>query len=68
MPRQPAASRKAANTKIFVLDTKVLMPDPTGLYRFECTTSSPPPAASHPLGQFRALGPQCRSACRQADT
>ncbi|HJW25433.1 MAG TPA: PhoH family protein [Rhodocyclaceae bacterium] len=33
MPRKSAA--KQANTKIFVLDTNVLMHDPTCLYRFE---------------------------------
>ena len=35
MPRQPAAPRKPAVTKIFVLDTNVLMHDPSCLYRFE---------------------------------
>jgi len=30
-----AASRKAKNTKLFVLDTNVLMHDPTSLFRFE---------------------------------
>lgn len=35
MPRQPAASRKTAMTKIFVLDTNVLMHDPSCLFRFE---------------------------------
>ena len=34
MPRKPAA-RKPAVTKIFVLDTNVLMHDPSCLYRFE---------------------------------
>lgn len=34
MPRKTAA-KKAASTKIFVLDTNVLMHDPTCLYRFE---------------------------------
>ncbi len=34
MPRKPAA-KKPAVTKIFVLDTNVLMHDPTCLYRFE---------------------------------
>ena len=34
MPRKPAA-KKATATKIFVLDTNVLMHDPTCLYRFE---------------------------------
>jgi len=34
MPRQPAA-KKSKQTKIFVLDTNVLMHDPTCLYRFE---------------------------------
>ncbi|MGE5385772.1 MAG: PhoH family protein [Betaproteobacteria bacterium] len=35
MPRKPAAKKSAANTKIFVLDTNVLMHDPSCLYRFE---------------------------------
>jgi PhoH-like ATPase len=35
MPRQPATSGKPAVTKIFVLDTNVLMHDPSCLYRFE---------------------------------
>ncbi|MGA9395117.1 MAG: PIN domain-containing protein, partial [Azonexus sp.] len=35
MPRKPAAARKPAVTKIFVLDTNVLMHDPSCLYRFE---------------------------------
>ena len=35
MPRQPAAPRKPAVTKIFVLDTNVLMHDPNCLFRFE---------------------------------
>ena len=35
MPRKPAASKKPAVTKIFVLDTNVLMHDPSSLYRFE---------------------------------
>jgi PhoH-like ATPase len=35
MPRKPAAARKPAITKIFVLDTNVLMHDPSCLYRFE---------------------------------
>ena len=34
MPRQPAA-KKAAPSKIFVLDTNVLMHDPSCLFRFE---------------------------------
>ena len=34
MPRQPA-SKKNAQTKIFVLDTNVLMHDPSCLFRFE---------------------------------
>ncbi len=34
MPRKPAA-QKAASSKIFVLDTNVLMHDPTCLFRFE---------------------------------
>ncbi|MDR2838673.1 MAG: PhoH family protein, partial [Azonexus sp.] len=34
MPRQPAA-RKSALTKLFVLDTNVLMHDPSCLFRFE---------------------------------
>ncbi len=34
MPRKPAAP-KATATKIFVLDTNVLMHDPTSLFRFE---------------------------------
>ncbi|MCC7484912.1 MAG: PhoH family protein [Burkholderiales bacterium] len=35
-PRKPAAaSRPAAATKLFVLDTNVLMHDPTSLFRFE---------------------------------
>ena len=35
MPRKPAAPKKTAVTKIFVLDTNVLMHDPSCLYRFE---------------------------------
>ncbi len=35
MPRKPAAKKSAAATKIFVLDTNVLMHDPSCLYRFE---------------------------------
>jgi PhoH-like ATPase len=35
MPRKPAASKKPAVTKIFILDTNVLMHDPSSLYRFE---------------------------------
>jgi PhoH-like ATPase len=35
MPRKPAAARKPAVTKIFVLDTNVLMHDPSCLFRFE---------------------------------
>ncbi|MBK7414342.1 MAG: PhoH family protein [Dechloromonas sp.] len=35
MPRKPAASKKPAVTKIFVLDTNVLMHDPSCLFRFE---------------------------------
>jgi PhoH-like ATPase len=35
MPRKPAAAKKPAVTKIFVLDTNVLMHDPSCLYRFE---------------------------------
>ncbi len=35
MPRKPAAAKKSAMTKIFVLDTNVLMHDPSCLYRFE---------------------------------
>jgi PhoH-like ATPase len=35
MPRKPAASKKPAVTNIFVLDTNVLMHDPSSLYRFE---------------------------------
>ena len=34
MPRKPAV-KKAVQTKIFILDTNVLMHDPTCLYRFE---------------------------------
>ncbi|HRE15751.1 MAG TPA: PIN domain-containing protein, partial [Rhodocyclaceae bacterium] len=34
MPRK-AAAKKPANTKIFVLDTNVMMHDPSCLYRFE---------------------------------
>lgn len=34
MPRKPAA-KKPAVTKLFVLDTNVLMHDPTSLFRFE---------------------------------
>ncbi|MCG2577092.1 PhoH family protein [Dechloromonas sp. XY25] len=35
MPRKPAAAKKPAVTKIFVLDTNVLMHDPSSLFRFE---------------------------------
>lgn len=35
MPRQPAAAKKPAVTKLFVLDTNVLMHDPSCLFRFE---------------------------------
>ena len=35
MTRKPATIRKSALTKIFVLDTNVLMHDPSCLYRFE---------------------------------
>jgi PhoH-like ATPase len=35
MPRKPAATKKPAVTKIFVLDTNVLMHDPSSLFRFE---------------------------------
>ena len=35
MTRRPATIRKSALTKIFVLDTNVLMHDPSCLYRFE---------------------------------
>jgi len=35
MPRKPAAVKKPAVTKIFVLDTNVLMHDPSCLFRFE---------------------------------
>jgi PhoH-like ATPase len=35
MPRSPAATKKSATTKIFVLDTNVLMHDPSCLFRFE---------------------------------
>jgi len=35
MPRKPAATKKPAVTKLFVLDTNVLMHDPSCLYRFE---------------------------------
>ena len=35
MPRKPAAAKKPAVTKLFVLDTNVLMHDPSCLYRFE---------------------------------
>ena len=35
MPRKPAAIKKPAVTKIFVLDTNVLMHDPSCLFRFE---------------------------------
>jgi len=35
MPRKPAAAQKPAVTKIFVLDTNVLMHDPSCLFRFE---------------------------------
>ena len=34
-PRAPRNVRKATATKLFVLDTNVLMHDPTSLYRFE---------------------------------
>ena len=35
MPRKPAAAKKPAVTKLFVLDTNVLMHDPSCLFRFE---------------------------------
>ncbi|MBP6190122.1 MAG: PhoH family protein, partial [Azonexus sp.] len=35
MPRKPAAIKKPAVTKLFVLDTNVLMHDPSSLFRFE---------------------------------
>lgn len=35
MPRKPAAVKKPAVTKLFVLDTNVLMHDPSSLFRFE---------------------------------
>ncbi len=35
MPRQSAAAKKPALTKLFVLDTNVLMHDPSCLFRFE---------------------------------
>ena len=35
MPRKPAAVKKPAATKIFVLDTNVIMHDPSCLFRFE---------------------------------
>jgi len=35
MPRKPAAAKKPAVTKLFVLDTNVLMHDPSSLFRFE---------------------------------
>ena len=35
MPRKPAATKKPAVTKLFVLDTNVLMHDPSSLFRFE---------------------------------
>ncbi len=35
MTRKPVTIRKSALTKIFVLDTNVLMHDPRCLYRFE---------------------------------
>ncbi|MGE5492070.1 MAG: PhoH family protein [Actinomycetota bacterium] len=35
MPRKTSSKTKQASTKIFVLDTNVLMHDPTSLYRFE---------------------------------
>jgi PhoH-like ATPase len=35
MPRKPAATKKPTVTKIFVLDTNVLMHDPSSLFRFE---------------------------------
>ncbi len=35
MPRKPAAAKKPTVTKLFVLDTNVLMHDPSCLYRFE---------------------------------
>ncbi len=35
MPRKPAAAKKSATTKIFVLDTNVIMHDPSCLFRFE---------------------------------
>ncbi len=35
MPRKPTGAKKPAVTKIFVLDTNVLMHDPSSLFRFE---------------------------------
>ena len=35
MPRKSAATKKPAVTKLFVLDTNVLMHDPSSLFRFE---------------------------------
>lgn len=35
MPRKPAVIKKPAVTKLFVLDTNVLMHDPSSLFRFE---------------------------------
>jgi PhoH-like ATPase len=35
MPRKPAATKKPAVSKLFVLDTNVLMHDPSSLFRFE---------------------------------
>ena len=35
MPRKPAAIKKPAVTKLFVLDTNVLMHDPSSIFRFE---------------------------------
>src|SRR5437660_11423926 len=35
MPKQPRSPRKPRVKKLFVLDTNVLMHDPTSLFRFE---------------------------------
>src|SRR3990167_7503545 len=35
MPRKPAATKKPAVSKLFVLDTNVLMHDPSSIFRFE---------------------------------
>jgi len=42
MPRKPAATKKPAVTKIFVLDTNVLMHDPSSLSALKSTMSSCP--------------------------